>query len=143
MKIGIGGHFGGNAVFFRARALSFPFVRGRTTLGTVYDYVNVIVLEFRTTRFGSYCTLEGVCDHGFIGGDFMKCLVLGRLIQSAILVAEVSAQPNVMLAVNVMAEVADDTTSQGIITLSHHLANRRGIKKTQRNLRFKYFIFNL
>lgn len=66
----------------------------------------------------------------------MKYLVLGRLTQSAILVAEVSAQPHVMLAVNVMAEVADDTTSQGIITLSHHLANKRGIRKSQRNLRF-------
>lgn len=137
MKVGIGGHFGGNAVFFRARALSFPFVRGRTTLGTIY--VNVIVLEFRTTRFGSYCTLEGVCDHGFIGRDFMKCLVLGRLTQSAILVTEVTAQPHVMLAVNVMAEVADDTTSQGIITLSHHLANKRGIRTSQRKLRFYVF----
>lgn len=54
----------------------------------------------------------------------MKCLVLGRLTKSAIFVTKVTAQPHVMLAVNVMAEVADNTTSQGIITLSHHLANK-------------------
>lgn len=66
----------------------------------------------------------------------MKCLVLGRLTQSAIFVTEVTAQPHVMLAVNVMAEVADDTTSQGIITLSHHLANKRGIRTSQRKLPF-------
>lgn len=66
----------------------------------------------------------------------MKCLVLGRLTQSAVFVTEVTAQPHVMLAVNVMAEVADDTTSQGIITLSHHLANKRGIITSQRKLPF-------
>lgn len=66
----------------------------------------------------------------------MKCLVLGRLTQSAVFVTEVTAQPHVMLAVNVMAEVADNTTSQGIITLSHNLANKRGIRTSHRKLPF-------
>lgn len=62
----------------------------------------------------------------------MKCLVLGRLTQSAVFVTEVTAQPHVMLAVNVMAEVADDTTSQGIITFSHHLAKTRHQNKSKK-----------
>lgn len=71
----------------------------------------------------------------------MKCLVLGRLTQSAIFVTEVTAQPHVMLAVNVMAEVADDTTSQGIITFSHHLAKNEASEQVKESFLFMYVIF--
>lgn len=77
MKVGIG-YFGWYFVFFWVWVLFFLFVRGRIIWGIIY--VNVIVLEFWIIRFGSYCIFEGVCDYGFIGGDFMKCLVFGCLI---------------------------------------------------------------